>query len=72
LKLTNNKQNDICVKGKIKTHSYNLESFASHKCDAFNGLALVIVRSMAGKKGTISVTAKSNGLKETQVVFQSK
>jgi len=52
--------------------SYSLESFASHQRDAFNGLALVIVRSKAGKKGTITVTAKSIGLKETQTELQSK
>lgn len=52
--------------------SYNLESFASHQRDAFNGMALVIVRSIAGKKGRITVIAKSNGLKETKVEFQSK
>jgi len=52
--------------------SYNFESFASHKREAFNGLAMVIVRSKAGEKGKIIVNAKSNGLKETQVEIQSK
>jgi beta-galactosidase len=52
--------------------SYNMESFASHKREAFNGLALVIVRSKAGEKGTIAMTAKSDGLKDTQVFIQSK
>jgi len=51
--------------------SYNLESFASHKRDAFNGLALVIVRSKAGEKGAITVTAKSNEIKDTIVKLQS-
>jgi beta-galactosidase len=50
--------------------SYNLESFASHQREAFNGLALVIVRSKAGEKGTITVTAKSNGLDETKVIIK--
>jgi len=50
--------------------SYNLESFATHQRDAFNGLALVIVRAKAGEKGTIILTAKSSGLKETQVKIQ--
>ena len=52
--------------------SYNMESFASHKRDAFNGMALVLVRSKAGEKGTIVVTAKSNGLKEIEVIVKSK
>jgi len=52
--------------------SYNLESFASYKRQAFNGLALVIVRSIAGKKGAITVTSKSNGIKETEIELQSK
>jgi beta-galactosidase len=52
--------------------SHNLESFASHERQAFNGLALVIVRSKAGEKGEITVTAKSSGLKETKVELQSK
>ncbi len=52
--------------------SYNLVSFASHKREAFNGLALVIVRSLAVISGTITVTAKSNSIKETQIKLQSK
>jgi beta-galactosidase len=47
--------------------SYNLESFASHQRNAFNGLALVIVRSVAGKSGVIYLKAKSEGLKEVQI-----
>ena len=52
--------------------SYNLESFASHQREAFNGLALVIVKAKSGEKGTIILKAKSSGLKETQVSVQSK
>ncbi len=52
--------------------SYNLESFASHQREAFNGLCLVIIRSKAGETGKIIVSAKSNGLKETLVELQSK
>ena len=52
--------------------SYNLESFASHQREAFNGLALVIIRSKAGEKGIITVTARSNGLVETKVAIKSK
>jgi len=52
--------------------SYNLESFTSHKREAFNGLALVIVRFKAGKSGIITVTTKSPGLKDTTVIIKSK
>ena len=52
--------------------SYNMVSFASHKREAFNGLALVIVRFKAGNSGTITVTAKSSGLKDAQVKIKSK
>lgn len=52
--------------------SYNLESFVSHQRDAFNGMALVIVRSKSGEKGTIVLKAKSTGLKEAQVKVRSK
>lgn len=50
----------------------NMVSFASKEREAFNGLCLVIVRSKVGKKGTITVTAKSNGLKEALINLQSK
>lgn len=53
-------------------NSYNMESFASHKRKAFNGLALVIVRSISGKPGAITVSAKSPDLKEAKVKIQSK
>jgi beta-galactosidase len=46
-------------------------AFPSHEREAFNGLALVIIRSQKGVKGTIKVTAKSNRLKETQISLQS-
>lgn len=52
--------------------SYNLESFASHQRDAFNGLCLVIVRSKTGNSGTITLTAKSPELKTGKVQIQSK
>jgi len=52
--------------------SYNLESFSSHQRDAFNGLALVIIRSESGKPGKITVNAKSGSLKETRVEILSK
>jgi len=52
--------------------SYNLESFSSHQRDAFNGLALVIIRSESGKPGKITVKAKSGSLKETRIEILSK
>jgi len=52
--------------------SMNLESFASKEREAFNGLCLVIVRAKAGVPGTIVVHAKSEGLKDAQVVIKSK
>jgi beta-galactosidase len=50
----------------------NLVPFPSHEREAFNGLALVIIRSKTGDSGSITVTAKSSGLKETQVVVKSR
>jgi beta-galactosidase len=45
--------------------------FPLHNRKAFNGLALVIVRSVAGNKGIITVKAKSPGLKDTSVEIKS-
>jgi len=50
----------------------NMESFSSKEHEAFNGLVLVIVRSKAGEKGSITITAKSDGLAETKVEVKSK
>lgn len=50
----------------------NMVSFSSDKREAFGGLCLVIVRSRAGNPGFITVTAKSPGLKDTQVYIKSK
>ncbi len=49
----------------------NLVPFPSHERDAFNGLALVIIRSKRGESGSITVTTKSPGLEEAQVVVKS-
>jgi beta-galactosidase len=48
----------------------NLVPFTSHEREAFNGLALVIIRSKPGESGSITVTAKSPGLKESRVVVK--
>lgn len=50
----------------------NMVSFSSHDREAFNGLALVIIRSKPGVSGPIKVIAKSPGLKDSQVVVKSK
>ncbi|MFH1213020.1 MAG: DUF4982 domain-containing protein, partial [Candidatus Neomarinimicrobiota bacterium] len=46
--------------------------FPSPERKAFSGLALVIVRSKPGEAGSITVTAKSPGLRETQIVVKSR
>jgi len=50
----------------------NFVPFPSHVREAFNGLALVIIRSKPGNSGPITVTAKSPGLKTAQVVVISR
>jgi beta-galactosidase len=46
--------------------------FPSHNRKAFNGLALVIVRSVAGNGGLITVNVKSPGLKDASVEVKSR
>jgi beta-galactosidase len=48
----------------------NFVPFPSHEREAFNGLALAIVRSKRGETGSITVTAKSPGLKQARVVIR--
>ena len=50
----------------------NMVSFSSRKREAFNGLCLVIVRSLTNHPGSVTVIAKSTGLKDTQVIIKSK
>lgn len=50
----------------------NMVPFPSHQRKVFNGLALIIVRSEAGSTGTITVNAKSPGLKDDLVEVISK
>jgi beta-galactosidase len=50
----------------------SLESFQAPERDAFNGLALVIVRGKAGEAGKIKLTAQSAGLKPCSVVIKMK
>jgi beta-galactosidase len=49
----------------------SFESFQSRERNAFNGLALVIVRTKAGQGGKLVLTAKSEGLGSTQVALAS-
>jgi len=48
---------------------YCMVAFPSKSREAFNGLALVIVRSISGKTGKITVTATSKGLDKTQITI---
>jgi beta-galactosidase len=50
----------------------NMESFQSSERNAFNGFALAIVRAKEGQPGTIKLTARSDGIKETTVRIKSK
>lgn len=50
----------------------NMVSFSSKEREAFNGLALVVVRSLAGASGSITVNAKSSGLKDSSVKIESR
>ncbi len=50
----------------------NLESFQSPRRAAFNGLALVVVRTRPGEAGRIVVRAKSEGLQAAETTVQSQ
>ena len=50
----------------------SFESFQAPEHNAFNGLALVIVRSKAGEPGAFTVTAKSAGLKPATIRISGK
>jgi beta-galactosidase len=49
----------------------SFESFQAPERDAFNGLALVIVRAKAGLPGTIGLTAESDGLQAGKIEIAS-
>jgi beta-galactosidase len=49
----------------------DMTAFPSHQRKAFNGLALVIVRSNGTEKGAIRVKATCSGLEETIVVVEA-
>jgi beta-galactosidase len=50
----------------------DLASFQSHDRKAFNGLALVIVRSKAGESGTIKLYADSGDMKQVKINIRSR
>ena len=50
----------------------DMTEFHSKKRRAFSGMALGIIRSVEGAKGTIRVKATSSGLKEAIIVLNSK
>jgi len=54
------------------TSAMNNAKPSSDKREAFSGLCLAIVRSMADIPGFITVTAKSHGLKDAHIYIKSK
>jgi beta-galactosidase len=50
----------------------DLNSFQSNEYKVFNGLALVIIRSKKGVSGKITIKAKADGLKGSEVTIESK
>ncbi|MEC5166239.1 beta-galactosidase [Flavobacterium sp. PL11] len=46
--------------------------FQSHQRNAFNGMALVIVKAKKGQTGKFTVVAKSNGLETGKVIVSAK
>lgn len=50
----------------------DMTAFPSHDRQAFNGLALVIVRADRGQKGSIFVTAKSEGLQDARCTISTE
>jgi beta-galactosidase len=47
----------------------NLEPFPSQQRGAFNGLCMVIVRGIAGRTGTVTLRAESQGLQAASTVL---
>ncbi len=50
----------------------DLVSFSSHERQAFNGLALVIIRAKKGKVGKMKLHIKADGLEATSIELSSK
>jgi beta-galactosidase len=49
----------------------DMTSFASHERNAFNGLGLVVVRSLPGRTGTITLRAEAASLQSTDAAIKS-
>ena len=49
----------------------NFMPFPAQEREAFNGLALVIMRARRGEPGSMTVMAKSPGLEQARVVLKS-
>ncbi len=49
----------------------DLVSFAAHEREAYNGMALVIVRSKKGNKGKMKLTLTADGLEKTSIEIKS-
>ena len=49
----------------------SFESFQAHEHHAYNGLALVVVRTKAGEPGAITLKAQSDGLTPAEITLQS-
>jgi beta-galactosidase len=50
----------------------SFESFQAPERNAFNGLALVIVRAKPGQPGTIKLKAQADGLTEAVICIRSR
>ena len=50
----------------------SFESFLAPEHNAFNGLALVVVRAKAGAPGTIKLTATSDGLAPASIKINGR
>ena len=50
----------------------SFESFQAPEHDAFNGLALVIVRGMPDQPGTLKLTAEADGLQPATVTLKTR
>jgi beta-galactosidase len=50
----------------------SFEPFQSRERNAYNGLALVVVRTKAGEPGAITLKAQSDGLTPAEITLQSE
>ena len=56
----------------LNWHSIDFTPFSSYNRQAFNGLALVIVKAKKGETGLIVVKAESAGLRSAKVTIETK